>query len=138
MAESNKIPIPPNCKNCAHFCVDYCEIYGGKHTYDFDKCVNHVWDFNHVDIPCAHCGSRTGKHLSGSICDNHCGLWPINCGHPLAPCNGCEPEFDEEGNYAENEWEACFCECEVKEDAIREGGRCLTYILWLRSMKEAN
>lgn len=138
MVDPNKLPLIPNCHNCAHFEEDECEIMGNKSSYDFDKCVNHEWDYNHVDIPCAFCKSRKGKHIRGSVCDNHCGLWPINSGHPLAPCNGCEPEYDEEGNIAENEWDACLLACEAEERALEEGGRCWAYISWLRGMKGVN
>lgn len=119
------------CDYCLHEVDSICKIYGNER--DFDSCVNFKWNMS--KIPCDSC-KHIEKMGGQTICDNSCGLFPINSGHPLAPCNNCYPDFNEDGEYVGDSYDAELFECEVDEFAIREGGRCCAYIRWLRAMAD--
>lgn len=77
---------------------------------------------------CQNCEHLKNGPWGFFICGCQCGK-PENCGHPLSPCvlwDGCE-EDPETG-------EPITPECYEDEDAILEGHRCHSYIVWLHAM----
>lgn len=74
---------------------------------------------------CEHMKIAHGWHVCGCQCGKHF----ANGAHPLSPCvlwDGCEED--------PNTGEPIEPECQTDEDAIREGGRCWSYLSWLHAM----
>ncbi len=88
---------------------------------------------------CDDCG-RIVKFKGWMVCDCSCGEHAANGAHPLSPCEKKMCVFmDENGRIYDDQEQGEFegyPECDVDEDAIFEGHRCIQYCGWLHAMSE--
>lgn len=99
-----------------------------------------------TENPCKTCARRhTRTNWFGAkfeVCDCSCGQFFANSGHPLSPCMKDDCIYMDEDGFEIDPDTASYepyRECEIDEEAVREGGRCSTYITWLYLMgAEAN